>query len=117
MSEQELADPFRHCLKVGVSALCTEVGFDSAENSCLETLTELSMSLVTELGRSARAYCELAGRVEPVVADLVLALVEMGIPLEGLSEYSQRGTRVSLSQPTQVHFYSIGLTNDRALVN
>ena len=101
MAEQEVSNPFRYCLKVGVSALCTEVGFDSAESSCLETLTVLTTSLVTELGRSARAYCELAGRVEPVVADLVLALVEMGIPLEGLAEYALRGSRVSLSQPAQ----------------
>lgn len=99
-AEQEVPDPFRHCLKVAVSALCTEVGFESAESSCVETLTELTTSLLTELGRSARAYCELAGRVEPVVADLVLALVELGMPLEGLRDYAVRGARVSLAQPT-----------------
>jgi len=99
-TEQEVPDPFRHCLKVAVSALCTEVGFESAESSCVETLTELTTSLLTELGRSARAYCELAGRVEPVVADLVLALVELGMPLEGLRDYAVRGARVSLAQPT-----------------
>ena len=99
-SEPEFPDAFRHCLKVAVSALCTEVGFESAESSGLETLTELSVSLLTELGRSARAYCELAGRVEPVVADLVLALIDLGLPLEGLRDYAVRSARVSLSQPT-----------------
>ena len=47
------------------------------------------------MGRSARAYCELAGRVEPVVADLVLALVELGIPMDGLREFAMRGGRIT----------------------
>ena len=101
MAEQEVRDPFRHCLKVSVSALCTEVGFEGAESTCVETLTELSTSLITEIGKSSRAYCELAGRVEPVIADLVLSLVELGLPLEGLEEYMVRGSRVSLTAPTQ----------------
>ena len=101
MSEHEIADPFRHCLRVSVSALCTEVGFETAESGSLETLTELTASLLTEVGRSARAYCELAGRVEPVVADLVLALVELGIPMDGLREFAMRGGRVTLPAPAQ----------------
>lgn len=101
MSEQEVADPFRHCLKVAVSGLCTEAGFEAAESPCVETLTELTISILTEIGRSSRAYCELAGRVEPLVADLVLAIIEMGMPLEGLREYAVRGSRVSLAQPVQ----------------
>lgn len=101
MSEHEISDPFRHCLKVSVSALCTEVGFESAEASTLETLTELTASLLTEVGRSARAFCELAGRVEPLVADVVLALVELGIPLEGMQEFAMRGGRVALPAPAQ----------------
>ena len=101
MSENEIPDPFRHCLKVSVSALCTEVGFESAESATLETLTELTASLLTEVGRSARAYCELAGRVEPVIADVILALVELGVPLDGLSEFAMRGGRVSLPAPAQ----------------
>ena len=101
MTEPEVPAPFRHCLKTSVSALCNEVGYESGESSCLETLTELTASLITEIGRSAKAFCELGGRVEPVVADLVLALVEMGMPLEGLKEHSFRGSRVTLPVPTQ----------------
>jgi len=101
MAELEVSNPYRHCLKVAVSGLCNEVGFESAESSCVETITELSASLLSEIGRSARAYCELAGRVEPVVADVVLALVELGIPLEGMQEYMVRGSRVTLTSPSQ----------------
>lgn len=102
MTEQEATtDPFRQCLRVAVGSLCTEVGFESAEATSLETMTELTQSLITELGRSARAFCELAGRVEPVVADLVLALVEMGAPMSGLKEYALRSGRLTVSAPGQ----------------
>ena len=102
MSEQETGDPFRQCLRVAVGSLCTEVGFESAESQALETMTELTQSLITELGRSARAFCELAGRVEPLVADLVLALVEMSVPMEGLREYALRQGRLTVQPPGQV---------------
>ena len=102
MSEQETGDPFRQCLRVAVGSLCTEVGFESAESQALETMTELTQSLITELGRSARAFCELAGRVEPLVADLVLALVEMSVPMEGLREYALRQGRLTVQPPGQL---------------
>jgi len=103
MAEQEVgSDPFRHCLRVAVGSLCTEVGFDSAEAGALETMTEMTQSLITELGRSARAFCELAGRVEPVVADLLLALVEMAVPMEGLREYALRSGRLTVCAPGQL---------------
>lgn len=103
MAEQEppSQDPFRQCLRVAVGSLCTEQGFDSAEVTSLETLTELTQSLIVELGRSARAFCELAGRVEPVSADLVLALVEMGLPMDGLQDYALRSGRLTVSAPGQ----------------
>ena len=102
MSEQETGAPFRQCLRVAVGSLCTEVGFESAESQALETMTELTQSLITELGRSARAFCELAGRVEPLVADLVLALVEMSVPMEGLREYALRQGRLTVQPPGQL---------------
>ena len=84
MTETEGENPFRQCLKMSVSSLCTEAGFDSSEAVTVETLTELLQSLIYELGRSARNFCELAGRVEPVVADVVLAMVEMGMSVQGI---------------------------------
>ena len=80
MAEPEVSDPFRTHLKVAVSGLLTELGFNSADAAALETLTELTQSFIGELGRSARSFCELACRVEPVSADILLSLVEMGVP-------------------------------------
>jgi len=101
MTEPDPADPFRSCLRVAVSSLCTEVGFDCADSTALETVTEMTQSLLVELGRSARAFCELASRVEPVSADIVLSMVEMGIPVQGLKEYALRSNRVTLPPPSQ----------------
>ena len=102
MTEQETANPFRMYLRVAVSGLLTELGFTSAENVALETLTELTQSFISELGRSTRSFCELANRVEPVSADVVLALVEMGVPVTGVQSYATRSQRVSLPTPAQL---------------
>ena len=95
-------DPYRTFLKVAVSGLLTELGFNSAESAALETLTELTQSFIVELGRSARSYCELACRVEPVSADILLALVEMGVSVQGLHSYANRGQRVTIPPPSQL---------------
>ena len=33
---------------------------------------------LSEVGRSSQAFCELACRTEPMLSDVVMALVEMG---------------------------------------
>lgn len=39
----------------------------------------LSLSVLTEIGLLSKNYCELAGRVEPLIADVILGFVEMGM--------------------------------------
>ena len=102
MTEPEVSDPFRTHLKVAVSGLLTELGFNSADAAALETLTELTQSFIGELGRSARSFCELACRVEPVSADILLALVEMGVPVSGLHAFATRSQRVTIPAPSQL---------------
>lgn len=96
---------YRHWLNISIATLLTEVGFDKSEPMALETLGEMSQSFLYELGRSARAYCELACRVEPLGADVLLALAEMGqsgpeggTPL-ALLDYARRPGRKTLGQP------------------
>jgi len=36
------------------------------------------VAVMTELARSTKAFAELGGRTHPLVADVVVALVEMG---------------------------------------
>jgi len=99
-----MMDPFRPYLRAAIGSICTEVGFEAAETSSLETMTELTQSLITELGRSTRGFCELAGRVEPVAGDLVLALVEMGINVNGLYQAfrTQSPDTLRIKEPKQM---------------
>lgn len=91
---------FRSCLEASTGALLTEVGFDSAEKVALETVSELLQSFLHELGRSSRAFCELACRSEPLGADVLLALSEMGHTPIGLKEYALRNNRRTVGAPS-----------------
>ena len=99
MDGAQISQSYRQCLKTSVGALLLESGFDSSEQLALETVTELLQSFLKELGRSSRAFCELACRTEVLGADVMLALSEMGCPPLGLREYALRIGRKSVSAP------------------
>lgn len=91
----------REALKVAVSALCCEVGFSHADESCLETLTEMLQSFITELGRSTRAFSELSCRTDPMISDVVMSLVEMGQDVQKLQAYTKRNNKMRFMPPEQ----------------
>ncbi|XP_060561471.1 transcription initiation factor TFIID subunit 8-like [Ruditapes philippinarum] len=98
----------RKALKVAVGALCKEVGFGMAEESALETLTEMLQSLITETGKSTKAYTELCGRTEVLVTDVITALIDQGINVESIPAHAARQNKSvfippgqSLPQPVQ----------------
>ncbi len=90
---------FRRCLNMAVGTLLAEVGFESSSPGALETLTEALQSFLCELGRSCRAFTELACRNRPLPADILLALTEMGFRPEGLGQYAIRPSRRCLGNP------------------
>lgn len=57
--------------------------------------------VLVEVGQSARSYCELSGRTIPVLGDVVVALVNMGISLQGISEFAKRENRQIIPMPAQ----------------
>lgn len=83
----------RRALKVAVSALVYEVGFEKAEESVLETLTEMLQSFLSELGRTSRGYAELAGRSEGMMTDVFMALVDMGQNVQSIQSHAQRHSK------------------------
>jgi len=99
MDGAQISQSYRQCLKTSVGALLLESGFDSSEHLALETVTELLQSFLKELGRSSRAFCELACRTEVLGADVMLALSEMGCPPLGMREYALRINRKQVSAP------------------
>ncbi|KAK7065152.1 transcription initiation factor TFIID subunit 8 [Halocaridina rubra] len=95
------SNPRRKILASVICAIVQEAGFHSADKAAVGTLVEMLQSFLCEVGRSSRAFCELAYRTEPLVADIVMALTELGMPLEGLQAYKNRQKRVVISSPAQ----------------
>ncbi|KYM96151.1 PREDICTED: transcription initiation factor TFIID subunit 8 [Cyphomyrmex costatus] len=94
----------RKILSQVVSSILVECGYDTCEKLVLETLTEMLQSFIVEIGASGRNYCELSGRTEPLIADVILALINMGIKLDNIETYAKRQNRTvlpMLQQQTQ----------------
>ncbi|KAG7166279.1 transcription initiation factor TFIID subunit 8-like [Homarus americanus] len=94
-------NPRRKTLASAVGGIVQESGFLYAEKAAMGTLTEMLQSLISEIGRSSKAFCEQAYRTEPVVGDVVMALIDMGISIEGLQAFRLRQNRVVIAAPAQ----------------
>ncbi|XP_063696387.1 transcription initiation factor TFIID subunit 8 [Culicoides brevitarsis] len=94
-------NPRRKILQMAVSTILLESGFDAVDRDALETLTEMLQSLLVEIGHSARCFYELSGRIEPVIGDIVVSLVNMGIKLDGIESYGKREKRHMIPTPQQ----------------
>ncbi|KAL4645888.1 transcription initiation factor TFIID subunit 8 [Arapaima gigas] len=89
----------RRTLQVVVSSLLTECGFESAEKAAVESLTEMIQSYISEVGRSAKSYCEHTARSTPTLSDVVVALIEMGFNVDTLPTYAKRSQRMVITAP------------------
>ncbi|XP_061488241.1 transcription initiation factor TFIID subunit 8 [Rhineura floridana] len=89
----------RRTLQVVVSSLLTEAGFESAEKAAVETMTEMLQSYISEIGRSAKSFCEHTARTQPTLSDIVVTLVEMGFNVETLPAYAKRSQRMVITAP------------------
>ncbi|XP_043271771.1 transcription initiation factor TFIID subunit 8-like [Venturia canescens] len=99
--ESQTVNTRRKVLNNAVCGILVECGYETCDKQALETLTEMIQSFIIEVGESARNFCELSGRTEPLVADIVLALVNMGIKLDGLDTYGKRPNKTILPQLQQ----------------
>lgn len=94
----------RKILNQVICSILVECGYDTCEKQALETLTEMLQSFIVETGASARNYCELSGRTEPLIADVILALINMGMKVDNIETYAKRQNRAvlpALQQQTQ----------------
>lgn len=89
----------RRVLYSVICGTCHESGFSSADKLSLETLLQMIQSLIFEIGRSSRAFCELSGRTEPLVGDIVVAIIEMGINVDSIASYGMRTNRPVIPSP------------------
>lgn len=98
MSEQS-QNVHRKMLAASISSSLLDLGIETADRDALGTLTEMLQccesfdvtsltfnekiffcifAVLVEVGYLSRNYCELAGRAEPIIADVILGFVEMG---------------------------------------
>lgn len=62
---------------------------------------QLFISVLVEIGETSRNYCELSGRTEPLLADIMVALINLGIKIDGVDTYGKRANRTILPQLQQ----------------
>ncbi|XP_045478419.1 transcription initiation factor TFIID subunit 8-like [Harmonia axyridis] len=86
----------RKMLAAAIGSICIGEGFDTIEKDALGTLVEMLQCYLSQIGLSSKNYCELAGRTEPVVADIILAFVELGITVPTLEDYMKTSKYPSL---------------------
>ncbi|CAG9856311.1 unnamed protein product [Phyllotreta striolata] len=94
---------YRKMLAAAVSSVLLENGYDSVEKDSLGTLTEMMQAFLTETAYLTKCYCELSGRVEPVLGDIILSFVEMGFNFQTLENYVKASKHLVLPplQPQQ----------------
>ncbi|KAF7278546.1 hypothetical protein GWI33_008250 [Rhynchophorus ferrugineus] len=88
--------PYRKMVAMSVSSVLKEVGFDSSEREALGTLTEMMQAFLCEIGLLSKNYCELSGRSDPLIADVILGFVEMGFDFSSLEGYAKFGKHMVL---------------------
>lgn len=83
-----MAEEYSRAIARVVAAQLAELeGFDAVQESSIEVLSELLLRYLSELCRSAHEYAEMAGRTDSNVADVVLALEDMGTTVPELQQY------------------------------
>ncbi|XP_060536759.1 transcription initiation factor TFIID subunit 8-like [Cylas formicarius] len=78
---------YRKMLACTVSSILVEKGFDTVEKDALGSLTEMIQAFLSEIGFLSKNYCELSGRTEPLIADVILGFTEMGFEFSSLENY------------------------------
>ncbi|RUS86219.1 hypothetical protein EGW08_006014 [Elysia chlorotica] len=74
-------------LRIAVAQICQNLGWQSAQSSSLEVLTDVLDKYLLQLSVTSHRYCEHAGRTQPNLDDLGLAFQQMGIEISELEDY------------------------------
>lgn len=93
---------FRYrCFKV-VSIISSTASTSMNE---LKVFFSISFSLlvIVEIAHTSRNYSELSGRTQPVIGDVVVSLINLGISLKGITAYAKRDSRPTIPAPQPVN--------------
>ncbi|KAG0602909.1 hypothetical protein M758_10G050700 [Ceratodon purpureus] len=79
VSSSKGGDEFaRAVANTAVSQVCEGLGFHGIQKTAVETLTDIALRYLSDLGKAAHFYANLAGRVQCNAFDVILALEDMG---------------------------------------
>lgn len=78
----------RSIAKIAVAQICEREGFQTFQPSALETLSDIAVRYIYNIGKAAHAYANLAGRTECNVFDIIQGLEDLGLP-QGFSGASE----------------------------
>ncbi|XP_010260189.1 PREDICTED: transcription initiation factor TFIID subunit 8-like [Nelumbo nucifera] len=68
----------RAIAKIAVAQICENVGFQSFQQSALESLSDVAIRYLRDLGKTAHFYANLAGRTHCNVFDVIQGLEDLG---------------------------------------
>lgn len=69
----------RAFVKVAVAQICESEGFQSFQQSALETLSDVTVRYIRDIGKTAHLYANQAGRTESNVFDIIQGLEDLGL--------------------------------------
>ncbi|XP_022143863.1 transcription initiation factor TFIID subunit 8 [Momordica charantia] len=76
------ADDFgREVSKIAAAQICKNLGFQGSKESALDTLAEIVITYLSDLGKMANFYSNLAGRTECNVFDILRGLKDLEAPV------------------------------------
>lgn len=68
----------RAVANTAVSQICEGLGFHAIQRTAVETLADIALRYLSDIGKAAHFYANLAGRTQCNAFDVILALEDMG---------------------------------------
>ncbi|KMZ69838.1 hypothetical protein ZOSMA_205G00140 [Zostera marina] len=68
----------RSIFRIAVAQLCQSVGFQSIRTSSLDSLSDIAIRYICDLGKASRSYAAISGRTDCNVFDIIQGLADMG---------------------------------------
>ncbi|XP_051119836.1 transcription initiation factor TFIID subunit 8 [Andrographis paniculata] len=65
--------------RIAVAQICNSVGFEGFNKSALESLSDIAIRCISDLGKTSKFIANLAGRTECNVFDVVQGLEDLGL--------------------------------------
>jgi histone H3/H4 len=82
---------FDDTVHVGIAGILKNLGVASTQPRVIQTLKQLYVAFLLEIGRSSRLYAEHGGRVTIILDDVMVALANAGIDIRSVRNFVKSG--------------------------